>query len=198
VLQLSLIIILILNSFSLIYATEPIEIMDTPLSSSIQKKLIKNIIFSETEVESLPNNQQKLIFHLAGLHLKSCKIALTKLSKYENYEKYLDMVKKSYYNEKTQILKFFLQAYILPFKMILEFKLPRIIKPGLYHFQFLKGFLKGLKGEIHVSQYKNRCFFYSTAKWKGPDSGIFDFIFEFFASTLSKMSMEKLFIISSS
>ncbi len=197
-LQLSLTLLLILNNFTLAYATEPIEIMNTPLSSSIQKNLIKNIIFSKTEVESLPNNQQKLDFNLAGLHLKSCKISLSTLSQYENYEKYLELVKKSYYDEKTQTLKFFLQAYILPFKMILEFKLPRINKPGLYHFQFLKGFLKGLKGKIHVSQYKNRCFFYSTAKWKGPDSGIFDFIFEFFASTLAKMSMEKLFIISSS
>ena len=81
--------------------------------------------------------------------------------------------------------------------MRLTFKLPRITKVGSYEFVFDQGFLKDLKGTIYVVNYKNRCLFFTKAQWTGPSTGFPDIIFEFFSQTLAKISMEKLFRISS-
>lgn len=173
----------------------------THLKDSVRAKILSGEIYRKTEVDTFKTPpgiaQQKLEFIISGLHPNSCSVALQKLSRYEEYSKFIDFVKLSRYNEKTGRIYLYLQASILPFNMALDFKIPRITRPGNYPFEFDKGFLYGLKGEIKVIDGPNkRCLFFSDARWQGPDSGIPDLIFELFTNTLAEKSMELLFRIS--
>lgn len=167
-----------------------------PFKDSLTKKLSKGHHIVSSEVDSLPNNKQEFHFKMAGLHTKSCNIALRKLSRYETFHKYIEFIDRSSYDDKRKKVYFRIKSPILPYTMVLQFKFDRVSKPGRYPFEFNYGFLKGLKGSMHITEYKNRCLFYTQADWKGPDSKIPDVVFEFFTKALSKMLMEKLFSIS--
>ncbi len=147
----------------------------------------------ESKVTNVSDKLQKLNFQISGLHPKDCRFALRKLSQYERFSDELDFVKKSSYDEADGRIRLLLSSSLLPYNMILHFKIPRIKKPGLYHFEFDDGFLLGLKGEIHVSEHEKRCLFYGSAAWKGPDTGINSLVFEFFSSTLGRLAIENLF-----
>lgn len=171
-----------------------------PYKKNLKEKIFEGSIFSESKVKSSTigeNKIQELNFSIAGLHEKNCTYALKTLSLYEGYSKFLDFVKESTYDEKAEMINFKLSHTLLPYDMRLIFKLPRITKEGQYNFLFEQGILKDLKGTIHVINHKNRCLFYSVAAWKGPSTGFPDLIFEFFSQTLAKLTMEKLFRISS-
>jgi hypothetical protein len=171
-----------------------------PYNKSVKENILNGEIFSESKVENQgesPNETQSLRFSIAGLHPKSCEYALKKLSLYEAYSTYLDFVKVSNYNEATQEIDFFLEHTLLPYRMELTFMLPRVKTVGTYPFQFRVGILKDLKGFIYVTKYNNRCLFYTTATWSGPHTKIPAFVLEIFSQTLSKISMEMLFRISS-
>ncbi len=177
-----------------------------PLKRPIKTYISKGEIYANSEVETVVLAKfnsgkvvegQSLDFRTSGLHKKDCRFALKKLSKYENFKKYLDFVADSKYDDEKKRVFFLLSSKILPFDMILDFKLPRITKEGAYKFQFDKGFLNGLSGVIHVSNFKNRCLFYTEAFWQGPKTKIPNIIFEFFSTTLSKLAMKNLFRISS-
>lgn len=173
----------------------------TQLKDSVRSKILRGEIYRKTEVDTQkdpPNMaQQKLNFIISGLHPNSCAVALQKLSQYEEYSKYIDFIRLSRYNKKSGRIYLYLEASILPFNMALDFKIPRITKTGTYPFEFDKGFLHGLKGEIQVIDGpNNRCLFFSNARWQGADSGIPDLIFELFTNTLAEKSMEVLFRIS--
>ena len=167
-----------------------------PFKDSLREKLSKGVTIIDSQVASEKNKQQSFHFKLAALHPKSCQIALRKLSRYETFQKYIDFIDRSSYDEKTKKVYFRLKSSLLPYTMILQFKFDRISKPGIYHFQFQYGFLKGLKGVVHISQYKRRCLFYTQADWQGPDSKIPNMVFEFFTEALSKILVNKLFAIS--
>lgn len=194
-------IITILIPWNYAKAIPVIGLNDVPYKDSIKSYLKNGNLYGRSEVEdrNLKNKikGQSLDFTLAGLHKKKCSFALRKLALYENYAKYLDYIKTSMYDEGKKQLTFLVSHKLMPFDMTLTFKLPRINKPGVYNFIFEKSFLKGLKGQIHVSNYKNRCFIYSTAKWEGPRSPIPSLIFEFFTEALGKLALENLFRISS-
>ena len=171
-----------------------------PYKKKLKEKILEGSIFSESRVKSLTiadKKIQELNFSIAGLHEKNCTYALKTLSLYEGYSKFLDFVKESSYNEKDEVINFKLSHTLLPYDMRLLFKLPRITKPGNYNFIFEEGILKDLKGTIFVINHQNQCLFYSKAQWRGPTTGFPDLIFEFFSQTLSKLTMEKLFRISS-
>jgi hypothetical protein len=171
-----------------------------PYKKKLKEKIFEGEIFSESTVKSSVISSQKiqnLNFSIAGLHEKNCSYALKTLSLYESYTKLLDFVKESAYDENSQLLNFKLSHVLLPYDMRLIFKLPRITKEGKYPFVFEHGILKDLKGTIYVINYQNRCLFYSTANWTGPSTGFPDVIFEFFSQSLAKLTMEKLFRISS-
>ena len=58
------------------------------ISESAWKKVLKNEIYVSSDVENyekLNQNFQKLSFKIVGLHPKSCRFALKKLSHYESY-----------------------------------------------------------------------------------------------------------------
>jgi hypothetical protein len=161
------------------------------------EKIKKGLVLCQSKVDDFEEKKQKLDFNIAGLHPKDCRFALRKLSLYEKYSEYIGLVKQASYNEKNQRIRLLLSSTLLPFNMIMDFKLPRITTTGSYQFSFDQGFLNGLAGTINVYEYQNRCLFYSTAQWQGPHTGISSTIFQLFSSTLGKMTMETLFRISS-
>jgi hypothetical protein len=184
------------NAFSADFSFEKL-----PYNKSIKENILNNEIFSESRVESSGSKGsgiQSLDFSIVGLHPKSCEYALKKLSLYEEYSSYLDFVKVSKYNEEKKEIDFFLDHPLLPYQMELTFMLPRVRTTGNFPFKFQVGILKDLSGIIYVEKYQERCLFYTTASWKGPHTGIPGFILEIFSQTLSKISMEILFRISSS
>jgi hypothetical protein len=171
-----------------------------PLKKSVRDSIKAGDVFSESKVTDYVEEKikyQSLQFKILGLHKKSCNYALKTLSDYEHFHKFLDFVKVSKYNSETEEIDFILSHMLLPYDMQLIFKLPRIKENGDYPFQFEIGFLKGLKGIIHVIPYSNRCLFFTEAKWNGPHTGHANLTFEFFSQGLSKISMELLFRISS-
>lgn len=164
-----------------------------PYNDATKEKLSEGGFFVESKVTNPTQKLQELHFQIAGLHPKSCRFALRKLSQYERFSEELDFVKKSGYDDQEGRIRLLLSSSLLPYNMILHFKIPRIKKPGLYPYQFDDGFLQGLTGHIHVSEHQKRCLFYGTANWKGPDTGINSLVFEFFSQALGRLAIENLF-----
>jgi hypothetical protein len=186
-------------AFSLEKAPE-INFEKIPYKKSVKDSILAGEVFSESKVKSFSEKNkemQSLNFSIAGLHPKSCHYALKTLSRYEDFSKFVGFIKESQYNTTNNEITFRLSHMLLPYDMLLIFKLPRITDVGTYPFSFELGFLNGLHGNIHVINHKNRCLFYSTAEWVGADSGFNNLIFEVFSQALSKLSMETLFRISS-
>lgn len=167
-----------------------------PVKDKIKKHLLSGEFSISSQLENVGKGkkQQVLVYSIIGLHPSSCEMALPRLSLYENYENYLGFIQKSEYDKESQLIQLTLGHTILPFTMGLNFKLPRLTQPEVYQFSFAQGFLKNLKGEIHVSKgHDGRCLFYTTAKWRGPHTGISPGVFTFFSTTLSRMAMDGLF-----
>ncbi len=165
-------------------------------SKRVKQRVVKGRNYSHSKVESI-DKRQSLDFEVTGLHPKGCRTALRKLSQYESFSQYISFVTVSRYNPVTKQVYFLLEAAILPIKMGLSLKLPRITQVGRYPYIFDRGFLKGLTGNIDVSEHRRRCFFHVTAKWEGPHSGFPNIVFELFSTTLADIGMSKLFRISS-
>lgn len=166
----------------------------------MRKKLRDGHILAYSEVKTqdgIGPKSQSLDYKIYGLHKKKCKFVLKKISRYEKYSEFIDFVHKSSYQEETQMVFFDFSSMLLPYDMLLSFKLPRIESPGEYSFTFTKGFLRGLIGTIDVRQEAHGCLFIGTAKWLGPDSNIPDSVFEFFSKNLGKAAMERIFRFSS-
>lgn len=160
--------------------------------------LAKSIESGEIFVKSIVENestakQQSLDFKIIGLHPSSCKTALPRLSHFEQYQKLVDFIKKSQYDEAKQEVYFLLESDLLPVRMSLQFKIPRINQPGIYDFHFDHGYFTGLTGKIHAYEYKNRCLIFTESYWKGKDTGFPNLAVELFSEALSKLSMEKMF-----
>ena len=170
-----------------------------PYSPKLIKKISEGSIYAHSKVKTLKEKnikKQELKFSVTGLHEKSCRFALRKLSQYEVYKNHIGFIKESRYLEKRGRVDFLLSSMLLPYDMRLNFKIPRITTVGTYPFFFDQGFLKNLRGFIRVSKSNKRCLFHTTAHWKGPHSGISNSIFEFFSSVLSELAMKNLFRIS--
>lgn len=159
-----------------------------------KKVLEKNEIYAQSKVES-GKDWQSLDFVIVGQTSNSCRDGLRKMSRYETYPQYVGFIKKATYNDSNERVRFEMSSNLLPFDMVLAFKLPRIKSAGSYPFSFDNGFLKDLKGVIQVEERLNRCLFYTTAEWKGPHTGIPDSVLSFFSQALSKISMENMFRI---
>jgi hypothetical protein len=168
-------------------------------SKKISKRVKKDQIISVAKVSDKKIDNmayQTLSVYGAGFHPRSCLFALRKLSLYENYKDYVGIIKESYYDDTTGRVKFFIKSSLLPFSMRMNFKLPRITKAGLYPFTFDKGFLKDLKGHIHVFEQGKRCLLIITTDFEGPETGINNTILEFFSQAVVKLALENLIRIS--
>jgi hypothetical protein len=177
----------------------PKTFVDISLDKNLKEKILQGDLLAVSKVTDSEVEHKKfqhLDFYVTGLHQKSCSFALVKLSQYENYKNYLNFVSQSRYDESLGRIHLLLETKILPTKMILNFKIPRINKEGSYSYEFDQGFLKGLRGTINVSAHGDRCFFYTDAFYYGPHTGYPNFLFEFFSQTLSKLSIQSLFRIS--
>ena len=167
--------------------------------SSIQKSIQEKGPYASSKVKEISFNGEKgqaMDFWAAGLHEKSCQIALRKLSLYENYKQYLGFIEESLYIEDAQLVMARIATPIFPIKVDLRFKIPRIEKVGVYPFEFKEGFLKDLRGEVHVSEEKGRCFIFVKADWAGKHTGFPCSLLEIFSAGVVQMGMERLFKIS--
>jgi len=167
-----------------------------PLKEKIKESL-KDQIFAKSDVKTFKkNSSQSLDLLIAGLHQSTCSRALVKISQYERYEEFIGFIKKSSFNNQAKTINLLMDHPLLPYKMTLNFALERIRGPGLYFFTFKKGFLSGLKGQIHISPKQSNCLFVLKAYWKGRDTKIPDSVFSFFSRALGQKAMERMFQIS--
>jgi hypothetical protein len=187
----------------------PLSIDTAGLTLRQRKIIIDHEIYGKSEVKSFKKTNQtlgpllsgeakyqSLSFQMSGIHKRSCRYALSKISLYEKYKDYMSFVKSSSYDDRRSRIYLKLSHVLLPIDMVLYFILPRIKEAGVYKFLFDQGFLKGLKGRIHVSPYEKECFFFITANWEGPDTGFSDSLFEFFSKGISVLTIENLFRVS--
>ncbi len=177
----------------------PLTLPEAVKNPSIQKSIYEEPFVSATVSDAIFQGKkgQAMDFWAAGLHPKSCRIALRKLSRYEDYKDYLSFLELSAYDDANQLIYFRISTPIFPIKLGLRFQIPRITTPGVYPFQFKEGFLKDLKGNIHVSEIDQRCFFYIKSDWRGVHSGFANTLLEFFSKTIIKLGAEKLFRVTS-
>lgn len=158
--------------------------------------LLKGEVISNGKVDSPTDKEQQLMLFVSGVHPRNCTRAMRKLSLYENYHNYMDFIKTSKYDDKTQKFTFTVDHALLPFPMIVGFKIPRIKGPGVYPFTFEDGFLKGLQGKVIVQEVGKFCLMGLKTDWRGPDSKIPDVVLGTFLQTVGKLGLEHLIRVS--
>lgn len=166
------------------------------LSQGQVEDLLKGEVISTGKVHSPAPKEQQMFLFVAGVHPRNCTKAMRKLSLYENYHNYMDFIKTSSYNEKTQKFTFTVDHALLPFPMIVGFKIPRITKAGHYPFTFEDGFLKDLRGNVIVEEVGKFCLLGLKADWHGPESKIPNVVFGTFVQTIGKIGLEHLVRVS--
>lgn len=162
----------------------------------ITSSLLNSEVISHANSENLKDNQQSLTTKVISMHPRTCKRGLKKISLYENYKTHISFLKESSYDEKTQMLKFVIEHTLLPYPMVLSFKIPRIKEAGTTEFQFDHGIFNGLVGKIEIEEIGNRCVYFLSADWKGQSTKLSPVIVEAFAQTLTKIGLEHLMRIS--
>jgi hypothetical protein len=158
--------------------------------------LLKGDVVSVGKVDSPTDKQQQMMLFVSGIHPRNCTRAMRKLSLYENYSSYMDFIKESKYDDKNQKLSFVIDHALLPFPMVVGFKIPRITKEGHYPFVFEDGFLKDLKGTVIVKEVGKFCLMGLKADWRGPESKIPNVVFGSFVQTVGKLGLERLIRVS--
>lgn len=160
------------------------------------EELIKGEVISIGKVTSPKPKQQEMFLFVSGIHPRTCTRAMRKLSLYENYSNYMDFIKKSSYDDKTNKITLTVDHFLLPFPMVLSFKIERITKAGTYPFTFDNGFLKDLKGTITVSDLDKHCLMNLKTEWRGPETKIPNIVFGTFLQTVGKLGLEHLIRVS--
>lgn len=158
--------------------------------------LLKGEVISIGSVDSPSSKEQQMMLFVSGIHPRNCIKAMRKLSLYENYSQYMGFIKKSSYDDKTQRIHFVIDHTLLPFPMIVGFKIPRIKGPGVYPFTFETGFLNGLEGKIIVKDIGKFCSLSLKSDWRGPKSKIPDIVLGTFVQTVGKLGLEHLIRVS--
>ena len=166
------------------------------LSEGQMEEVLKGNVISDGTVDTPGPKQQQMKLKVAGIHPRNCKRAMRKLALYENYSDYMSFVKKSSYDERNQKILFHVDHTLLPFPMVVSFKLARIKEEGDYPFTFEDGFLKDLKGTVIVKEVGKFCLLGLRTDWKGPESVIPNVIFGTFVQTVGKMGLEHLIRVS--
>jgi hypothetical protein len=158
--------------------------------------LLKGDVVSVGKVHSPTDKEQQMMLFVSGIHPRNCTRAMRKLSHYENYSSYMDFIKSSKYNDQTQKFTFTVDHALLPFPMVVGFKIPRITKEGHYPFTFDDGFLKDLKGTVIVKEVGKFCLLGLKTDWRGPESKIPNIVFGTFVETVGKLGLERLIRVS--
>ena len=160
------------------------------------EEVLKGEVISDGKVSTPIPKDQDLHLFVVGLHPRNCKRAMRKLALYENYSQYIDFIKVSSYDDRLQKFSFTVDHTLLPFKMLVKFKIPRIRDEGHYAFIFEDGFLKNLKGTVIVKQVEKHCLLGLKADWQGPETVIPNFVFGTFLETVGKLGLEHLIRVS--
>ena len=191
-------IIFIFNKYSAALSSSSVvkDAKKLNISENALQAILNNEIYRDADINTTKKGIQDFKFNIMGLHPNKCKRSIKYLGKYEQYQKYFDVIKKSTYNKKKQEILFRIESALLPTSIIVNFKLQRIKKPGIYDFYFNKGFLKGLTGKIIIKEYKKKCLIQSISKWNGKKTFLSDYLFEVFIETIGEHSMKKLFRLS--
>lgn len=158
--------------------------------------LIKGEVIARGEVHSPSEKEQQLMLFVAGVHPRNCTRAMRKLSLYENFHNYMDFIKTSRYDERSKKFTFTIEHTLLPYDMVVGFKIPRIQEEGQYPFVFEDGFLKDLQGTVVVKELGKFCLLGLKADWRGPKSKIPDTIFSTFLQTVGRIGLEHLIRVS--
>lgn len=158
--------------------------------------LLNGVVISIGKVHSPADKEQQMMLFVSGIHPRNCQRAMRKLSLYENYSSYMEFIKQSSYNEKKGEVNFVMDHALLPFPMVLTFKIPRITKAGHYPFSFDHGFLKNLKGTVAVAEVGKFCLLSLKTDWRGPETKIPNMAFEAFIQTVGKIGLEHLMRVS--
>jgi hypothetical protein len=166
------------------------------LSEGQIEDLLKGEVISSGTVDSPKSQVQRLFLVVAGIHPRNCTRAMRKLSLYENYSSYMDFIKTSSYDETLQRFSFTIDHTLLPFPMLVKFKIPRIKGSGTYPFVFEDGFLKGLVGKVIVRDVGKFCLLGLRTDWQGPETKIPSIIFGTFVQTVGKLGLEHLIRVS--
>jgi hypothetical protein len=166
------------------------------VSSGHVEAMRQGEVVSVGTVDNPSDTTQRLMMFVAGIHPRNCTLAMRKLSLYENYHNYMDFIKTSTYDDKTQKFSFTIDHALLPFPMIVGFKIPRIRKEGHYPFVFEDGFLKNLKGTVIVKEVGKYCLLGLKTDWQGPVTKIPSIVFGTFAQTVGKLGLEHLIRVS--
>ena len=165
------------------------------LSPQQFEQLQKGEITSFSNVES-SETEQMLDLYVAAIHPKKCNRALRKISLYEKYSNFMDFITKSTYDESKQEIYLLFEHSVLPSRMYIKFKIPRVKKEGKYPFIFEEGMFLGLKGNIHVKKYGRKCIMYMDAHWIGKKTKFPNVVMEAFSQTLTRLTLDKLIRIS--
>jgi hypothetical protein len=165
--------------------------------SQILKNLQEQEVISEATAQQVSQSQQSLSLKVIALHPRTCQRGLKKISLYEDYKSHMSFLQKSEYDEKKQMVFFTIDHSLLPYAMVLNFKLPRIKSESVTHYIFTHGLFKNLQGEIHVQSIDNRCVYFMQASWLGETTKLNASIVEAFAQTLTKIGLEHLMRIAS-
>jgi len=173
------------------------EIQNILKDKTLTKNQIQKIRIGKTitaaELVSITKLRQSLDFKVYAIHPLSCRRGFRKISQYEEYSNYINFIKESTYDEKTNVVYLKMKPPIIRKFFYLEFKIPRIQEAGDYAFTFTKGFLLGLKGRILVSQLKNKkCLLSISANWQGKKLKYPKKIFEFFTESILENGIKKL------
>jgi hypothetical protein len=179
--------------------SDPISKELTPffsLSRGQMEELLSGGVVSSGQVDSPSENEQRMSLFVSGVHPRNCTRAMRKLSLYENYHSYMDFIKTSRYDEASKKFSFTIDHSLLPFPMIVSFKIPRITKEGHYPFTFEEGFLKDLKGTVIVKEVGKFCLLGLKSDWRGPKSRIPNLVFSTFVQTIGKLGLEHLIRVS--
>lgn len=174
---------------------EEIKPFFSPSEGQIED-LLEGEVISTGKVDSPTDSEQQMNLFVSGVHPRNCQRAMRKLSLYENYHNYMDFIKTSSYNEQTKNFSFTIEHALLPYDMVVSFKIPRITKEGLYPFTFESGFLKGLKGTVIVQDVGKFCLMGLKADWRGPESSIPNIVFSNFIQAVGRMGLEHLIRVS--
>lgn len=158
--------------------------------------LLKGEVISTGNVTSPSEKEQQMMLFVSGVHPRNCTRAMRRLSLYENYSSYIDFIKKSSYDEKKELVTFVMDHALIPFPMVLSFKIPRITKAGHYPFTFDHGFLKDLQGTIAVKEIGKFCLLSLKTDWRGPETKIPNMVFAAFIQTVGKRGLEHLIRVS--
>ncbi len=158
------------------------------------KYLKEGRLISNSEVLEAPKGKHRAWAKALGLHDLKCESVLPKISRYEDYKKYMSFVNQSTYVNKIFTLAF--KVALLPVEFSAQLKIDRIPGQGNFPFVFIGELFKGSAGEIKVQEIEGRCLVYIHLNLNVRDLGYPDFIMENFYTTVAKMGLRKLFQVS--